>query len=79
MTWRMLWLIQRIKKNWGSPSMEKRRKSIGLDEKQQENIFKKMEKSKSAWMKEVEISFLSGEFKKKYKSLLEERFLRLKE
>lgn len=50
----------------------------GLDKKQQENIFKKMEKNKSAWMKEIEIGFLSGEFKKKYKNLLEERFLRLK-
>ena len=52
--------------------------TAGLDEKQQENIFKKMEKSKSAWMKEIDISFLSGGFKKKYKSPLKERFLRLK-
>jgi serine/threonine-protein kinase HipA len=51
----------------------------GLDEKQQGNIFRKMERSKNAWMKEIEISFLSREFKKKYKDLLEERFLRLKQ
>ena len=51
--------------------------TAGLDEKQQ-GIFKKMEKSKSAWMKEIDISFLSEGFKKKYKSLLKERFLRLK-
>lgn len=51
--------------------------SAGLDEKQQENLFKKMEKSKSAWINEIDISFLTIDLKKKYKILLEERFMRL--
>lgn len=48
-----------------------------LDGKQQDNIFNKMQKSKSNWMKQIDNSFLNDEFKKLYKSLLEERFSRL--
>ena len=49
-----------------------------LDGKQQENIFSKMEKSRTKWMHQIEISFLSEEFKKRYKSLVNDRFDRLK-
>jgi len=52
-------------------------KTLKLDEKQQHNIFKKMEKSKSNWMKQIDISFLNDKLKISYKSLVEERFSRL--
>lgn len=45
-----------------------------LDAKQQENIFRKMEKSKPGWMDLIDDSFLTNEFKDSYKALLEERF-----
>jgi len=51
--------------------------SADLDEKQQDNLFKKMGNMKAAWLQEIDISFLSWQMKKKYKSLLEERFMRL--
>ena len=51
--------------------------TLKLDEKQQNNIFKKMEKSKSKWMEQIGNSFLNDEFKAKYKSLLAERLSRL--
>ncbi len=34
-----------------------------LEEKQQENIFRKMEKHKSGWLELIDNSFLSDEFK----------------
>lgn len=51
--------------------------AFNLDEKQQENIFKKMEKSKPKWLELIEISFLNKEYKKKFKMLIEERFNRI--
>ena len=48
--------------------------SSKLEERQQENIFKKMEKALDKWMNFIEISFLSNEFKKAYKELIQERF-----
>ncbi len=48
-----------------------------IDAKQQDNIFSKMEKSKKAWMDFIEISFLSKDFKKGYKELINERFRRI--
>lgn len=52
--------------------------SAKLDTKQQENLFAKMEVSRSKWMDEIDISFLDRSYKAKYKSLLKERFDRLK-
>ncbi len=52
--------------------------TLKIDEKQQENIFIKMQKSKSKWMERIDISFLSNEFKNHYKSIIDERFNRLK-
>jgi len=49
-----------------------------LDEKQQENIFIKMEKAKSKWMEQIDISFLSYEFKEQYKAIVKDRFNQLK-
>ena len=52
--------------------------SSKLEERQQENIFKKMETALDKWMNFIEISFLSNEFKKAYKELIQERFFILK-
>ncbi len=52
--------------------------SLKLDEKQQENIFTKMERSQPKWMQQIDISFLSTEFKEQYKTLVKDRFNRLK-
>lgn len=49
-----------------------------LDSKQQENIFKKMEKAKDNWFRFIDISFLSDEFKVIYNNLVAERFERLR-
>lgn len=51
--------------------------NLGLDAKQQENIFKKMQKAKSGWFHFIDISFLYDEMKTAYKNLLEDRFARL--
>jgi serine/threonine-protein kinase HipA len=51
--------------------------TIGLEEKQQENIFKKMEKAKTSWFEFIDISFLSNDLKTAYKNLIQERFSRL--
>ena len=52
--------------------------SLKLDQKQQRNIFMKMEKSKDKWLDFIKISFLSDDFRIKYRRLIEDRFLRLK-
>lgn len=49
----------------------------GLDARQQENIFKKMERAKTRWIEFIDISFLNEEMKEKYKNLLKNRFSRL--
>lgn len=51
--------------------------AMELDAKQQENIFKKMEKAMPGWDKMVDLSFLNNAFKKKYKELIKERWKRL--
>ena len=51
--------------------------TLKLDEKQQENIFLKMEKAKSKWMEQIEISFMSDDFKNQYKEIVTERFERI--
>ena len=48
-----------------------------LTERQQSNIFKKMEKAQLTWMEFIEISFLSEEYKTKYIQLINDRFNRL--
>ena len=48
-----------------------------LDQKQQENIFKKMIKAKDNWMNFIDISFLNDAYKSDYKKLIIERFNRL--
>jgi serine/threonine-protein kinase HipA len=51
--------------------------TLSLDEKQQQNIFAKMEKAKSKWMEQIDISFFSAEFKEQYKNIVAERFDRI--
>jgi serine/threonine-protein kinase HipA len=51
--------------------------TLGLDIKQQENIFNKMERAKTNWFECIDISFLNNEMKEKYKGLIQERFARL--
>jgi len=50
---------------------------LASEEKQQENIFKKMEKALPKWCEFIEWSFLSEEMKAAYVKLLRERFGRL--
>ena len=51
--------------------------TLGLESKQQENIFKKMERAKSSWFDFIDISFLNDEMKTAYKNLVQNRFKRL--
>jgi serine/threonine-protein kinase HipA len=51
--------------------------TLKMDAKQQENLFKKMEKAKDKWIEFIGISFLSDDFKLLYKQLIQERFARL--
>jgi serine/threonine-protein kinase HipA len=51
--------------------------TLKLDEKQQENIFIKMEKAKSKWMEQIENSFMTDNFKNQYKQIVTERFERI--
>jgi serine/threonine-protein kinase HipA len=44
--------------------------TLRLDKKQQDNIFKKMIKAKTAWIEMIEVSFLSQEFKDQFVELL---------
>ncbi len=51
--------------------------TLKLDEKQQENIFRKMEKSSSDWMDLIDNSFLANDFRENCKNLIKTRFNRL--
>jgi hypothetical protein len=50
---------------------------MGLDPKQQENIFRKMINAKSAWMNFIGIGFLSDNFKERLIKIIRERFDRI--
>jgi serine/threonine-protein kinase HipA len=63
----------KLKKNDFVAAMD----TLKLDKKQQENIFNKMGKAKSKWIEQIEISFMSEEFKNQYKQLITERFARI--
>jgi serine/threonine-protein kinase HipA len=51
--------------------------SFKLDEKQQENIFKKMEKARGKWMECIDKSFMNDNYKIAYKELINNRFERI--
>ena len=50
--------------------------NLKIDEKQQQNIFKKMERAYPKWVELVNQSFLSDEFKQQYKVIINERLNR---
>jgi serine/threonine-protein kinase HipA len=52
--------------------------TLKVDEKQQRNIFNKLEKALPKWLTLIDASFLSNEFKEQYKSIIHERLNRLK-
>lgn len=52
-------------------------KTQNLDEKQQINIFNKMYKAYPKWIEFIDKSFLSDEFKERYKSIISERITRI--
>jgi serine/threonine-protein kinase HipA len=60
----------RIKKS----DFEKAFSAAGIENKQQENIFRKMINSRPKWMDMIDMSFLTEEFKNNYKNLIKERF-----
>jgi len=51
--------------------------TLNLGTKQQENIFKKMLQAKDKWLEFIDVSFMSDDFKEKYKQLIQERFRRI--
>jgi serine/threonine-protein kinase HipA len=51
--------------------------TLGVEEKQQVNIFNKMEKAFPKWLELIDRSFMSAEFKAQYKTILTERMNRL--
>ena len=51
--------------------------SFKLDNKQQENIFNKMDKAKDKWIRCIDDSFMSNDFKVAYKELIKNRFERI--
>lgn len=52
--------------------------TVNIDQKQQENIFKKMEKAIPKWFEFINHSFLNEDFKESYKAIITERFERTK-
>jgi serine/threonine-protein kinase HipA len=52
--------------------------TLKVDDKQQQNIFRKMEKALPKWIELIDKSFLSNGFKEQYKSIIQERLNRLK-
>jgi len=66
------------KKNLSKKDFLTAMNTLKLDEKQQQNIFGKMEKAVPEWLRLIDISFLSDDYKVKYTSLIHERLNRLK-
>jgi len=52
--------------------------TLNVEEKQQQNIFNKMEKALPKWIELIDKSFLSDDVKEQYKSIIHERLIRLK-
>ena len=52
-------------------------RTLNIDPKQQENIFKKMMNAKAGWMDFIGISFLSEDFKERLMNIIEQRFKRI--
>ena len=52
-------------------------KTFKIELKQQENIFHKMKKSWTAWVKFIDASFLTADYKEQYKAIIQERMERI--
>jgi serine/threonine-protein kinase HipA len=52
--------------------------TLKVEEKQQQNIFKKMEKTLPKWLEWIDNSYLNKDFKALYKSIIRERLSRVK-
>ena len=52
-------------------------RTLDLDPKQQDNIFRKMMHAKAGWMDFIGISFLSDDFKERLMTIIEQRFKRI--
>jgi len=52
-------------------------RTLNLDPKQQENIFRKMMRAKAGWMDFIGISFLNDDFKERLMTIIEQRFNRI--
>ena len=65
------------KKKLKRENFERLGKDLGLNKKQVEGVFNRFIKSKPISMQWVDNSFLSGEYKEKYKEVLEERYSRM--
>jgi serine/threonine-protein kinase HipA len=52
--------------------------TLKVEEKQQQNIFSKMEKALPKWLNVIDESFLSEDFREQYKSIIQERPYRLR-
>ncbi len=52
--------------------------TLKVEEKQQQNIFNKMEKARPKWIEQIDNSFLTEEFKIQYVQIVTERFERIK-
>jgi serine/threonine-protein kinase HipA len=51
--------------------------TLSIEEKQQENVFKKMEKALPKWLALIDRSFLREAFKEQYSNILRERMNRI--
>lgn len=52
--------------------------TLKVADKQQQNIFTKMQKALPQWEQQIDISFLSADFKEAYKAIIRERATRLR-
>ncbi len=65
------------KKKLGKKDFVSAMNTLKVDAKQQQNIFNKMAKAMPKWMDQIDISFLTDEYKKQYKTIVNERAKRV--
>lgn len=51
--------------------------TLKVEEKQQQNIFKKMANAMPKWIEQIDLSFMTEDFKEKYKAIIHERMNRI--
>jgi serine/threonine-protein kinase HipA len=67
------------KKKLRSANFQQLGRGLGLNEKQIKGVFNRFEKNKITAIAWIDNSFLSDEYKEKYKALLEEKYLVISE